>query len=647
MANFPKLISLFFWVYIFNIVNSQLDSQVDPGAWPFDNPNTFGTAQGREELEGAQESLLQKAKWTHSTTRDRKVAVLDDILTFKTAVALSNYVGTVGAWRFQNFDPHEGNYTGKKGNNMQWEATFDPAVFRSSRTGRTLTQLVTEMSGGRQGYKLYSATANVVRRLDLIKMYHNAEESEKEFSVSIYLNEVWRKNDYGELYFYDDDEEIFAAVKPKFGRTVVWDSSIDYLSRPPSINFKQGQIILNLAFTTNSSKVENYQKAYDSMVAEREAARKAPFVTTGKPGIPNMDVQKHIIQEFYDSNDMKGVVLDNLFDEEDLSALRTFTIKYGQYYFDDSIDLDSDNVQWIAGFPVESFVKSKMWNITSQVIEHVSGKKGWYPYDISCNLIRNADHTRIHEDCSDHEEEWTFLLYLNPNWTHEYHGETAFFESNDDDTEYIAEVLPKFGRAVIFRGIIPHSARPPSVFFSGARYTFAVKMSVDQATAIRKTFHEEGRHDLGLRQRSLQLLEKFKLDDFEEKYKNMIIMMYREQKMIENRLEKKQLGSNMGGFAGFVEGEDKGDGEDDEEDDEEGEEEEHDEAEEMMGEDMELETFDEEDMEEVEAEQDRKLNKLFRAAGNDPQKLQAELDQFMKNYYEAKGQVERELQKWF
>eukprot|EP00058_Branchiostoma_floridae_P025287 XP_002610777.1 hypothetical protein BRAFLDRAFT_126315 [Branchiostoma floridae] len=638
MANFPKLISLFFWVYAFNFVTSQMDSHVDPSAWPFDNPNTFGTAQEREE--GTKESLLQKAKWTYSTTRDRKVAVFDDILSFKTTVAISNYVHTVGAWRFQNFDPHEGNYTGQKGNNMQWEATFDPEVFSSSRTGQSLTQLVTEMSGGTQGYKLYSVTANVVRRLDLIRMYHNAEESEKEFSASIYLNEVWRKNDYGELYFYDDDEEIFAAVKPRFGRTVVWDSSIDYLSRPPSINFKQGQIILNMAFTTNSTKAENYKKMYDSVVAEREAARKAPFVTTEKPGIPNMDVQKHIIQEFYDSNDMKGVVLDNLFDEEDLSALRTFTIKYGQYFFDDSIDLDSDNVQWIAGFPVESYVKSKMWNITSQVVEHVSGKKGWYPYDVSCNLIRNADHTRIHEDCSPHEEEWTFLLYLNPNWTHNYHGETAFFEHNDDDTEYIAEVLPKFGRAVIFRGIIPHSARPPSVFFSGARYTFAVKMSVNQATAIRI--------------QSLICLESLlrcvcyhgsgQLDDFEQKYKNMIIMMYREQRMVENALEKKQLGS-----LSIDDGEEGDEEEELGEEEEHGEEEEQDEVEQMFGgEEMELETFDDDDSEEnPEEEQDRMLNKLFRAAGDNPQKLQAELDKFMEDFDKLKGQVRQELQKWF
>lgn len=37
-------------------------------------------------------------------------------------------------------------------------------------------------------------------------------------------------------------------------------------------------------------------------------------------------------------------------------------------------------------------------------------------------------------------------------------------------------VIPKYGRIVIFRNIIDHSARPPSPDFLAARYTFAVKV---------------------------------------------------------------------------------------------------------------------------------------------------------------------------
>lgn len=72
---------------------------------------------------------------------------------------------------------------------------------------------------------------------------------------------------------------------------------------------------------------------------------------------------------------------------------------------------------------------------------------------MSCNLLRNADHSRIHHDNEEDEDEWTFLVYLTPNWTINDYGETVFYERNSDDTEIIAEIRPKYGRAVIFQGL--------------------------------------------------------------------------------------------------------------------------------------------------------------------------------------------------
>ena len=49
----------------------------------------------------------------------------------------------------------------------------------------------------------------------------------------------------------------------------------------------------------------------------------------------------------------------------------------------------------------------------------------------------------------------------------------------------IAAVKPRYGRIVMFRGIIPHSARPPSPGFLGARYTFACKVSTLQRISLK------------------------------------------------------------------------------------------------------------------------------------------------------------------
>ena len=49
-------------------------------------------------------------------------------------------------------------------------------------------------------------------------------------------------------------------------------------------------------------------------------------------------------------------------------------------------------------------------------------------------------------------------------------------EPGDEEYEMIAAVKPRYGRIVMFGGIIPHSARPPSPEYHGARYTFACKV---------------------------------------------------------------------------------------------------------------------------------------------------------------------------
>ena len=67
---------------------------------------------------------------------------------------------------------------------------------------------------------------------------------------------------------------------------------------------------------------------------------------------------------------------------------------------------------------------NQIFQIVLQTLKYVTGTDKWFPYDISCNLIRSADHTRVHQDCEPHEDEWTYLIYLTPNWTKNNYGET-------------------------------------------------------------------------------------------------------------------------------------------------------------------------------------------------------------------------------
>ena len=59
----------------------------------------------------------------------------------------------------------------------------------------------------------------------MIKVHRDADKAEGEFSAILYLNQLWRQNDYGDLLLYED-RDIFSTVSPKFNRVIIWDSSI-------------------------------------------------------------------------------------------------------------------------------------------------------------------------------------------------------------------------------------------------------------------------------------------------------------------------------------------------------------------------------------------------------------------------------------
>ena len=63
----------------------------------------------------------------------------------------------------------------------------------------------------------------------------------------------------------------------------------------------------------------------------------------------------------------KIYVFDDLFPKDLLDHMRAHVLKYGTYFYDDSIDEESDNVQWIAGLDMPLFLKSPYWKIISAV----------------------------------------------------------------------------------------------------------------------------------------------------------------------------------------------------------------------------------------------------------------------------------------
>ena len=100
-----------------------------------------------------------------------------------------------------------------------------------------------------------------------------------------------------------------------------------------------------------------------------KSIRNKGFFTHAEQETPNGEVlvQSHLVSEAKTKNGKRIVVFDGLFSKDDLDNLRRAILNYGVYYYDDSYDEESDNVQWIAGFEVDDYIKSNMWNTTQQV----------------------------------------------------------------------------------------------------------------------------------------------------------------------------------------------------------------------------------------------------------------------------------------
>ena len=137
-------------------------------------------------------------------------------------------------------------------------------------------------------------------------------------------------------------------------------------------------MLLHVQFTKSKGKM---LKGHAEVVAsknERKAAYNAGFIGSDKPAPDNIDVAQHFVSEHKSTQGKRILVFDDLFDKEDLDKLRAFIFKHGTYYYDDSDegDNDSDNVQWIAGFEINDYIQSRLWNIMQQVSE---SNNEWLP----------------------------------------------------------------------------------------------------------------------------------------------------------------------------------------------------------------------------------------------------------------------------
>jgi Rps23 Pro-64 3,4-dihydroxylase Tpa1-like proline 4-hydroxylase len=406
---------------------------------------------------------LTSTSWEVSSSSGEKVVVVDGGMDHTTFDLLLEYVSEYWTWIYKETDHQE---CGRDG---LWTAKKHKSYLKQTRFVKTAKELAFQSYGGDGSLELQEIEARAIRRGDANfvedRTCHNQTIV---FIVFLCHDKDWQKNHYGELILWDTNGLLLTAIRPTFGRIVMFPSDLLFLYKPPSMATVGTQIMLQLIFSLNSDYEQHSLSNKDN-----DIMRDSGFPMGKSPDNPLIDIKSHITRHFYSKDGLQVIILDNIFSEDDLNMLRNFVLENGTYNFDLSSE-SADNVQWITGYEVEEFVKSHIWAQTKQVVDHVLGRDDYYPYDVTCNLIRTFDHPQIHTDSQPMFNEYTFLLYLNPDWEADWHGETSFYEKTAD--EPFAAIQPRYGRIALFQGEIHHSGHPPSLAFPEARLTFAVKM---------------------------------------------------------------------------------------------------------------------------------------------------------------------------
>ncbi|RDD40495.1 hypothetical protein TrispH2_007335 [Trichoplax sp. H2] len=179
----------------------------------------------------------------------------------------------------------------------------------------------------------------------------------------------------------------------------MFDSSIEHLYKPPAIDRYDPLKTIHIKLTKSSEKLRNGIEYYKKKFEYRRNIRNTKLNDIAPVSANRvLNVEKYITRRYVSEND---------------------------------------------------FVNSNLWKIHQQVVNHVGSRDTYFPYDIACNMIRNNVNRRLHSDYLSITDQWTMVTYLNPNWTAQMGEETAYFESADDDNNYITEVRSHYGRSAL------------------------------------------------------------------------------------------------------------------------------------------------------------------------------------------------------
>ncbi|TQD48926.1 hypothetical protein FKV25_04500 [Lysobacter aestuarii] len=111
---------------------------------------------------------------------------------------------------------------------MKIEALVRQPIFEVTR------RAVMGFSSPGHGYRPYRAYTNVASYGDMLFTHTDCLPEQRDLTALWYLCDRWDVEWGGETVFYDANDELMCAVRPRPGRLVVFDGAIKHAGRAPN-----------------------------------------------------------------------------------------------------------------------------------------------------------------------------------------------------------------------------------------------------------------------------------------------------------------------------------------------------------------------------------------------------------------------------
>ena len=194
------------------------------------------------------------------TSEGKKIFVYDNAIPLKYVDILHDYVHS-------HADYFESPVTDRGSDNVKWIISLDDPGFVDGPIWNIIKQLLVHVAG--KEFFPYDLACNHVRRTDNTYTHKDNYDDADEYTVLIYLNKNWKEDDYGETTYLEGNE-IIAALRPRYGRVVIFHGTIDHSAHPasPSLQGARYTFAIKTAASKESALVRIFQNEGDTSYSE-------------------------------------------------------------------------------------------------------------------------------------------------------------------------------------------------------------------------------------------------------------------------------------------------------------------------------------------------------------------------------------------